>query len=246
MFMKVVTLNLCLLVITCIQATAQDSTSYFRTNQMSNALDNFMRSRSIFTANSFSTPEGTVGTPYLFDDWGYMWLDSIDNQPVKKSVIYQANMDLQKNEVIIKGGDGKAYIPETNNVQAMHFKKGNEVHAFVRANLDGAMKFAEQLSTEGKYVLLKDIGITFTHADYTDKGMVQTGKPYNEYKKKYTYYLVQDNKATKIQLKKKSILTVIDKDPVAVAALNKYISGNNVEEAALIQAVDAMNMPVAK
>ncbi|MBV8252621.1 MAG: hypothetical protein JO154_08440 [Chitinophaga sp.] len=241
--MKIVTLICCLLAIARIQSSAQDSSSYFRTNQMSNAIDNFMRSRSIFTANSFSTPEGTVGTPYLFEDWGYMWLDSIDNEPVKKSVIYQANMDLQKNEVIIKGGDGKAYIPETNNVQAMHFKKGNEVHAFVRAYLEGAMKFVEQLSTEGKYILLKDIGITYTRADYTDKGMVQTGKPYNEYKKKYTYYLVQDSKATRIQLKKKNILSVLDKDPAAVATVNKYIPGSTVDEAELVKAIDALNAP---
>lgn len=239
--MKSLAIAFCLLLSFSYGAVAQDSTGYLRTSQYINAIDQLTMGKDM--VYNFTSTANTVGTPYLYDGWAYMWLDSLDNKAVQRSVVYEANLDLQKNQLIIKGGDGKAYAPEIFNIQALHFKKGDEMRFFVRAYLNGSMKFVEQLSTAGKYTLLKDVAVVYSKADYVDKGMVQTGKLYNEFKRKYTYYLVQNDKPTKVVLKRKNILAAFDNDPQAAETANKFMEANNgLDETVLAQTVNAINM----
>lgn len=204
-------------------AKAQDSTGITQTISTRNSLDNGLGVR-FATAMTFKPKENTVGTPYLYPDWGRMWLDSMENKPVLRSVVYDANLDLEKNMLIVKGGDSKAYAPEMKDVQAFHFKKGDEVLAFVGLQLDGVYKFVERVAG-GRYLLVKDTKVVFRHADFQDKGIVQSGKNYDEYKKEYTYYLVKDNVPVKVGMKKKAFLSALGNDAKAQETAKQFLAG---------------------
>ncbi|WP_143307904.1 hypothetical protein [Chitinophaga vietnamensis] len=146
----------------------------------------------------------------------------MENKPVKRSVVYRANLDQEKNMLIIEGGDGKAYTPESNNIQAFHMKQGEVEKAFVNITINGQKKFYEQLAG-GKYTLVEDVKVVFEHANFENRGMIQTGKNYDEYKKESTYYLVENGTATKISLKKKAFMSALDKDARATAAVQQYL-----------------------
>ncbi|QJB33369.1 hypothetical protein HF324_19295 [Chitinophaga oryzae] len=228
-------------VLACLSLPAQDSLGLSRTVSFRNAVDNNLGVR-FGTALSFHPKDNTVGTPYLYADWGRLRIDSMDNKPVARSVVYDANLDLEKNMVIVKGGDGRAYAPEVNNVQALHFSKGEEQHAFVALQIDGMQKFVEQLAA-GRYRLVKDAKVVFHPADFVDKGMVQSGKNYDEYKKSYTYYLVKDQAPMKVVLRKKQFLEALQQDPAAQAAARKFLSEYKgaFDETAARLAIEAVN-----
>ncbi|SJZ51939.1 hypothetical protein SAMN04488128_101570 [Chitinophaga eiseniae] len=227
-------------VLACLSLQAQDSLGMSQTVSFRNAVDNNLGVR-FGTALSFHPKENTVGTPYLYADWGRLWIDSMDNKPVSRSVVYDANLDLEKNMLIVKGGDGKAYAPEVNNVQAFHFRKGEEQNAFVTLKVDGMQKFVEQLAA-GRYRLVKDVKVTFHPADFVDKGMVQSGKNYDEYKKAYTYYLVKDQVPVKVMLRKKQFLEALQ-DPAAQMAAKKFLSEYRgaFDETAARRTIEAVN-----
>ncbi|MBC9932533.1 hypothetical protein [Chitinophaga qingshengii] len=220
--MKKISLFSTIFVLACLVVQAQDSSGLSQGISFRNAVSSNMGVK-FGSVYSFHPKENTVGTPYLYTDWGRLWIDSMDNKRVARSVVYDANIDLEKNMLIVKGGDGKAYAPEVNDVQAFHFKKGNEENAFVAMQLDGVHKFVEQLAA-GKYRLVKDVKVTFQQADFVDKGMVQTGKNYDEYKKAYTYYLVKDQVPVKVSIRKKALLEALGKDPDAQAAARKFLN----------------------
>ncbi|NLR66050.1 hypothetical protein HGH92_17215 [Chitinophaga varians] len=230
-----------ILVLACLSLQAQDSLGLSQTVSFRNAVSNNMgvKFSSVF---SFSPKENTVGSPYLYPDWGRLWIDSMDNRPVARSVVYDANIDLEKNMVIVKGGDGKAYVPDVNNVQAFHFKKGTEANAFVAMQVEGVNKFVEQLAA-GKYRLVKEAKVTFHPADFVDKGMVQTGKNYDEYKKSYTYYLVKDRVPVKVNMRKKQFLEALSSDPAAQEAARKFLAGYRepFDETAARLTIEAVN-----
>ncbi|NML41665.1 hypothetical protein HHL17_31055 [Chitinophaga sp. G-6-1-13] len=225
----------------CLALQAQDSLGLSQTVSFRNAVSNNLgvRFSSVF---SFHPKENTVGSPYLYADWGRLWIDSMDNKPVARSVVYDANIDLEKNMVIVKGGDGKAYVPEVNNVQAFHCKKGEEANTFVVMQIEGVNKFVEQLAG-GKYRLVKEAKVTFHPADFVDKGMIQTGKNYDEYKKAYTYYLVKDRVPVKVNLRKKQFLEALGRDPAAQAAARKFLAGYRepFDETAARLTIEAIN-----
>lgn len=228
-------------VLACLTPRAQDSLGLSQTVSFRNAVSNNLGVR--FSAVFSFSPQGnTVGSPYLYPDWGRLWIDSMDNKPVARSVVYDANIDLEKNMVIVKGGDGKAYTPDVNNVQAFHFRKGEAENAFVAMQLEGGNKFVEQLAG-GKYRLVKEAKVTFHPADFVDKGVVQSGKNYDEYKKTYTYYLVKDQVPVKVNLRKKQFLEALGSDPAAQAAARKFLSDYRgpFDETAARLTIEAVN-----
>lgn len=204
--------------------SAQDSTGLTQTTHIANILDNFNGLNSYFVAASIRPLENTVGSPYLYPDWGYLWIDSMANKPVKHSVVYDANLDMEKNMLIIKAGDGKAYTPETQDIQAFHLKKNDEVSYFVNMDLNNDRKFVQQLAT-GKYTLVKDTKVVFSRANFVDKGMTQSGHNYDEFKKEPRYYLIKDGVPVKVALKKKTFLAAVENDPAALQAAKKFLEG---------------------
>lgn len=240
--MKKVTLTLLALFTAAVSLFAQDSMILAQTAHISNILDNYNKSSSFFIASSFRPLENTVGSPYLYDDWGRLSIDSMENKPVKRSVLYDANVDLEKNTLIIRAGDGKAFSPENRDIQAFHLVKNNVATYFVTVNLDGHPQFM-QLLAAGKYSLLKAAKVKLERANFVDKGVTQTGHNYDEYKKEYTYYLLKDNIPTKVSLKKKSFLATVDKDPTAAAAAKKFLDSNNAafNEQTAADFVNALN-----
>ncbi|NIG57538.1 hypothetical protein [Chitinophaga sp. Cy-1792] len=229
--MKVAPLLFTAFVVFSYSASAQsiDSTGATRNTQIHNVVESFTRPGGFntFVVNTFTSPVGTVGSPYLFQKWGKLSLDSVDNQPVKKSITYQANIDLQKNQVIVKSGDGTAFTPTTDNIQGFHIQSGDTSLVFVKENIEGVSKFVEQLSTSGKYTLLVDKQIVYERADYVDKGFVQTGKNYNEFVHKNTLYLKTNGTLQKVPLKRKQFLALLQGDPKAQAVAKKVINATD-------------------
>lgn len=108
--------------------------------------------------------------------------------------------------------------------------------------LEGAHKFVEQLAG-GKYRLLKEAKVTFRPADFVDKGMVQSGKNYDEYKKAYTYYLMKDQMPVKVNLRRKQFLEALGSDPAAQEAARKFLAGYRepFDETAARLTIEAVN-----
>jgi hypothetical protein len=240
--MKKLTLSFLVLFTAAAPLSAQDSLGLVQTTHFANILDNFDGLSSYFLATTFQPVGNTVGSPYLYDDWGHLWLDSMENKPVKRSVVYDANLDLEKNALIIRAGDGKAYTPENKNIQAFHLAKNGVALYFVNVKTDAGSQFMQRLAT-GKYSLVKAAKIKFERANFVDKGVTQTGHNYDEYKKEYTYYLLKDGIPTKVSLKRKNFLAAVEKDPAAAAAAKKFLDSNNssFDEQTAADFVDAIN-----
>ncbi|MBS0028322.1 hypothetical protein ACTJJ0_05330 [Chitinophaga sp. 22321] len=240
--MRKITLTLLALFTGAVSLSAQDSLGLAQTTHIANILDNFHGINSYFIATSFRPMDNTVGSPYFYDDWGRLWIDSMENKPVKRSVVYDANLDLEKNTLIIRAGDGKAYSPENRDVQAFHLVKNNVVSHFVSVNMDGRPEFMQRLAA-GKYSLVKAAKVKFERANFVDKGVTQTGHNYDEYKKEYTYYLLKDGVPVKVSLKRKSFLAAVGNDPMATAAAKKFLDSNNsaFDEQTAANFVEAIN-----
>ncbi len=224
--MKKIALSFLVLFAAITPLSAQDSTGAAQTTHIANILDNYNKLNSYFIATSFRPVENTVGSPYLYDDWGRLWIDSLENKPVKHSVGYEANLDLEKNAIIIRAGGGKAFTPENHDIQAFHLVKNDVVAHFVNVNMDGRSQFV-QLIAPGKYSLVKATKIRFERANFVDKGVTQVGHNYDEYKREYIYFLLNNGALTKVSLKKKSFLSAIEKDPAATAAAKKFLDSNS-------------------
>ena len=222
--MKTLTLLMMAVFTGALSLSAQDSTGLTQTRHIANILDNFNGLNSYFIAASIRPLENTVGSPYLYPDWGHLWIDSMENKTVKHSVVYDANLDMEKNMLIIKAGDGKAYTPETQDIQAFHFRKNDEVSYFVNMDINNDRKYVQQLAV-GKYTLVKDTKVVFSRANFVDKGMTQSGHNYDEFKKEPKYYLIKNGMPTKVSLKKKTFFAAIEKDPAALEAAKKFLEG---------------------
>ncbi|KAA2239365.1 hypothetical protein F0L74_24490 [Chitinophaga agrisoli] len=222
--------------------SAQDSTGAAQTTHIANILDNYRLVNTYFTVTGFRPVDNTVGSPYLYDDWGRLWIDSMENKPVKHSVGYEANLDLEKNAIIIRASGGQAYIPESGNIQAFHLVKNDVPAHFVNLNIDGRPQFV-QLIAAGKYSLIKATKIRFERANFVDKGMTQTGHNYDEYRREYTYYLLKEGVLTKINFKRKSFLAAVEKDPAALTAAKKFLDSNDAyfNEQTAVSLVQAVN-----
>lgn len=241
--MKKVSLVLLALFTATMSLSAQDSTGAVQTTHIANILDNYRSLNNYFTATSFRPVGSTVGSPYLYDDWGRLWIDSMENKPVKHSMIYDANLDLEKNNLIIRAAaEGKAYSPESRYIQAFHLVKNNVTAYFVNVAVDGRPQFMQQLAA-GKYSLVKAVKVKFERANFVDKGITQTGHNYDEYKRDYTYFLLKDGIPTKVSLKRKSFLSAVEKDPAAAAAAKKFLDSNDAsfDEQAAAGFVNAIN-----
>lgn len=142
--MKKVTLTLLSLFTAAVPLSAQDSLGLVQTTHIANILDNFNGISTYFLASSFQPVGNTVGSPYLYDDWGHLWLDSMENKPVKRSVVYDANLDLEKNALIIRAGDGKAYTPENRDIQAFHLEKNGGTLYFVNVKTATGSQFMQK------------------------------------------------------------------------------------------------------
>jgi hypothetical protein len=221
---------------------AQDSKGVVQTTHVANILDNYKILNTYFIATGFRPVGNTVGSPYLYDDWGRLWIDSMENKPVKHSMVYDANLDLEKNTIIIRGDGGKAYAPESRYIQAFHLVKNNVSANFVNVDIDGRSQFMQQIAT-GKYSLVKATKIKLERANFVDKGVTQIGHNYDEYKRDYTYFLLKDGIPTKVSLKRKSFLSAVEKDPAASAAAKKFLDSNNTsfDEQTAADFVNAIN-----
>ncbi|HEU4552042.1 MAG TPA: hypothetical protein VFS25_04375 [Chitinophaga sp.] len=221
---------------------AQDSAGVVQTTHIANILDNYNKLNTYFVATGFRPVGTTVGSPYLYDDWGRLWIDSMENKPVKHSMVYDANLDLEKNLLIIRARDGKTFTPESHYIQAFHMVKNDVAAYFLNVNTAGRSQFM-QLLAKGKYSLVKATKIKFERANFVDKGVTQIGHNYDEYKREYTYFLLKDGMPTKVSLKRKSFLSAIGKDPAALAAAKKFLDSNNAsfDEQTAADLVNAIN-----
>jgi hypothetical protein len=240
--MKKVPLALLALITTTMSLSAQDSAGAVQTTHIANILDNYNKLNTYFVATGFRPVGTTVGSPYLYDDWGRLWIDSMENKPVKHSMVYDANLDLEKNLLIIRARDGKTFTPESRDIQAFHIVKNDVAAYFISVNAAGRSQFM-QLLAKGKYSLVKATKIKFERANFVDKGVAQTGHNYDEYKRAYTYFLLKDGILTKVSLKRKSFLSAVGNDPAALAAARKFPGSNNTSfdeqtAASLVQAIN--------
>ncbi|MCW3467505.1 hypothetical protein [Chitinophaga nivalis] len=171
----------------------------------------------------FGNKNNTVGSPYLYTSWEYMWLDSMNNKPVQRARAFHANLDLEKNMLIIKGQNGHTYTPEVAGIQAFHFKHRELSYYYVGVETNRQWKFMQQL-VKGKYMLVKDTHIILVKADIEDNEPVPGGKEYDEYKKEYSYYLIAAGTPVKVSIRKKLFLSALENDPVALEASRKFFS----------------------
>ncbi len=208
--------------------------------RIADILTNFERSATFFSAITFQPRENTKGTPYLFEQWTAMTLDSMGNKKVARSVVYQANFDQQKQQVIIKAGEEKAYAPDLKDVQAFHFKNGDTTYRYVNLLADGKGRYMQMLVT-GDYSLLKDVNVELRRADYVNNGIIERGNNFDQYIKKNTYYLHGQNLNKKVALKEKDFLKALPAGQAKEAAA--WLKNNNgaFDEMAAVHLISFLN-----
>jgi hypothetical protein len=227
------------IVFTYSTVSAQDTTN-IKYMRMADVLQSIPNSATQFSAMTFLPRENTQGTPYLFEQWASMVLDSMENKKVRQSMIYNANLDLQKQQIVIKVSESKGYVPDMKNVQTFHFKIADTIYQYVSQLIDGKEKFM-QLLTAKDYSLLKETYIEFRRADYVNNGISERGNKFDQYIKKYNYYLRSNDQVKKVALKEKDFLKALPAEKSKDAASWLKNNAKSFDETTAIQLLTYLN-----
>ena len=166
----------------------------------------------------FHQKEETQGSRYLFNWWvnGTM-LDT--NLVVINTADFGFNYD--KIEKKLLATRDKNTIIEINDAAINSFilKTDTSITKFEKIPGIGKKEFLiEVVKNEVKYSLYKSMKTTFQKADYTNNGVIASGKKYDEFVDEFEYYVIfpGGNQFKKVELKKKSIREALSNEEVKV------------------------------
>ena len=166
----------------------------------------------------FHRKKETQGSRYLFNWWvnGTM-LDT--NLVVINTADFSFNYDKVGKKLLATRD--KNTIIEINDVAINSFilKTDTSIAKFVKIPAISKKEFLiELVKDEVKYSLYKSMKTTFQKADYTNNGLIESGKKYDEFVDEFEYYIIfpGGNQFKKIELKKKSIREALSNEEVKV------------------------------
>jgi hypothetical protein len=166
----------------------------------------------------FHQKEETQGSRYLFNWWvnGTM-LDT--NLVVINTADFSFNYDKIGKKLLATRD--KNTIIEINDAAINSFilKTDTSVTKFERIPAITKKEFLiEVVKNEVKYSLYKSMKTTFQKADYSNNGVIASGKKYDEFVDEFEYYIIfpGGNQFKKVDLKKKSIREALSGEEVKV------------------------------
>ena len=166
----------------------------------------------------FHQKEETQGSRYLFNWWvnGTM-LDT--NLIVINTADFSFNYDKVGKKLLATRD--KNTIIEINDVAINSFilKTDTSIAKFEKIPAISKKEFLiELVKDEVRYSLYKSMKTTFQKADYTNNGLIESGKKYDEFVDEFEYYIIfpGGNQFKKVELKKKSIREALSNEEVKV------------------------------
>jgi hypothetical protein len=166
----------------------------------------------------FHSKEETQGSRYLFNWWvnGTM-LDT--NLVVINTADFSFNYDKIGKKLLATRD--KNTIIEINDAAINSFilKTDTSITKFEKIPAISKKEFLiEVVKNEVKYSLYKTMKTTFQKADYTNNGVIASGKKYDEFVDEFEYYIIfpGGNQFKKVDLKKKSIREALSSEEVKV------------------------------
>jgi len=177
---------------------------------------------------TFHQKEETQGSRYLFNWWvnGTM-LDT--NLTVINTADFSFNYDKVGKKLLATRD--KNTIIEINDVAINSFilKTDTSIAKFEKIPAISKKDFLMELvKDEIRYSLYKSMKTTFQKADYTNNGLIESGKKYDEFVDEFEYYIIfpGGNQFKKVELKKKSIREALSNEEVRVKQyFSKSVSG---------------------
>ena len=116
-----------------------------------------------------------------------------------------------------------------SDIYSFTVSDGLQTYNFERVDLINPLQFFIVLAkADNKYALYKLIKTRFEKANYHTDGLMETGKPYNEYIDENSFYIVMPGSASfeTVNLKTKSIKEVLKND---IDKVNTYFSQHKSE-----------------
>jgi len=174
---------------------------------------------------TFTLKEDTEGSPYLMKSWaeGQVVLKTKQVFTEPENLM---NYDKVNNRIILKISDTK--IVDVNMEQIESFILFDSSTSFkFRAIPEKSGEFFIELYRDSSFTLYKTIETRFYRADYTNKGLYESGHKFDRYVDNYTYYIKPSNGTlvTVKNLTKKGLKQLSEAIPQA----RTFIDSNNPE-----------------
>ena len=189
--------------------------------------------------------ESTVGSRYLLDEWiSYNVVNK--NDSVVNTNGYLFNYDKVGGKILAT--NDKKTIIEIDDTAIKSFSfvdsLGKKISFKKINNIDKNMFLIELVSeSENDYSLYKSLKTQFVKANYTNNGLIQSGKKYDEYVDNFEYY-IEFHKLktfTKVELKEKAIKKALTGNEEKVKAFFEMNKTGKINEALLIQLISYLN-----
>jgi hypothetical protein len=191
----------------------------------------------------FHQKEETQGSRYLFNWWvNGTVLDT--NLAVVNTADFSFNYDKVGKKLLATRD--KNTIIEINDAAINSFilKTDTSIAKFEKIPAISKKEFMiEAVKNEVKYSLYKSIKTTFQKADYTNNGLIESGKKYDEFVDEFEYYIIfpGGNQFKKVELKKKSIREALSNEEVKVKQFSSTSESGVINESFLKQLILFLN-----
>ncbi len=161
---------------------------------------------------SFNDMENTKGERFLFNTWvsGSGMIDA-QGQAVNSGT-YLFNFDKLTGGLLVTENKKDMMLVASTGVKSFMLESKGKQYRFQHVPLIDATKFYLHLAgSDILYSLYKECSVRFVKSNYRDDGMIQTGKPYDEYLDNSLYYLILPNENTfrVVPLKPKEIKNLL-------------------------------------
>ncbi len=154
--------------------------------------------------------EETRGSRFLSDNWAEGKLLLEDSTFIDYKLQYKFNAF--ENTLWLKEGDGKEYVLFNRFIKSVEIKReGQQPLVLKKIRLPSsstAYYLVEVMYESQAIVLVKDNKRIYKKADFVDKGLSQSGSPYNRFEVSEHYYLkIGNSNFEKIKLKKSDFIS---------------------------------------
>lgn len=191
---------------------------------------------------NFNAIENTKGRRYLFDGWATGKVFTTNGQVFDSDSMFY-NMDKMNSDLLVTTDKKNIIAVNKADIKSFILSDGKVTYTFDRIDVINPQGLLQVLvKKDNGYTLYRSITTKFQKADYHTDGLMESGKPYDEYSDQYKYFVVfPDGKGYKqVNLKGKSIKDVFKADPKS----GEFFDSNKVlpvNEEYLISLVQFLN-----
>jgi hypothetical protein len=191
---------------------------------------------------NFNNIENTKGKRYLFDDWAKGNVTMSAGGVINSDSLYY-NFDKMSSSLLVTTDKKNIIAVNRSDISSFTLSDTNTNYNFERVDAINPRGFLQVLEKKDKgYILYKSITTKFEKASYHTDGLMESGKPYDEYSDQYKYYIaLPDNKGYKnIVLKVKGIKEAFSGNP----KFEEYTSAHKnalMDESYLIELIRFLN-----